>query len=103
MVSTLNKTVTLGQLALLINAELQGEPTRVITGVGTLQKAQSGQVSFLHSAKYRRYLATTQASAVIVSPADVKHCVVDALVSNNPYLSYARAAQFFDATPRPFP
>jgi UDP-3-O-[3-hydroxymyristoyl] glucosamine N-acyltransferase len=36
---------------------------------------------------------STRASAVVISPADAGHCPVDALLTDNPYLAYARAAR----------
>jgi UDP-3-O-[3-hydroxymyristoyl] glucosamine N-acyltransferase len=64
----------------------------MITGVGTLQRAQPGELSFLSNPTYRRYLATTGASAVILCDKDAADCPTSALVSENPYLSYAKAA-----------
>jgi UDP-3-O-[3-hydroxymyristoyl] glucosamine N-acyltransferase len=82
----------LQELAQAIGAELHGDPQREITGVGTLQRAQAGQLSFLSNPLYRSYLQTTAASAVVLGPEDVAQCPVAALVTDNPYLGYARAA-----------
>jgi UDP-3-O-[3-hydroxymyristoyl] glucosamine N-acyltransferase len=88
--------VTLQQLAREIGCELHGDSHCLITGVGTLQNAGAGQLSFLANAKYRSYLKTTQASAVILRSQDLELCPVNALVSSNPYLAYARAAQLLN-------
>jgi UDP-3-O-[3-hydroxymyristoyl] glucosamine N-acyltransferase len=64
----------------------------MITGVGTLQHAQPGEISFLSNPFYRRYLANTHASAVILNQTDATECPTSALVSDNPYLTYARVA-----------
>ena len=85
--------VTLQQLAQEIGCELHGDSQCLITGVGTLQNARAGQLSFLANAKYRNYLKATQASAVILRPQDLELSPVNALVSNNPYLAYAKAAR----------
>ncbi|ODJ87713.1 UDP-3-O-(3-hydroxymyristoyl)glucosamine N-acyltransferase [Candidatus Thiodiazotropha endolucinida] len=64
----------------------------MIRGVGTLQSAQSGEISFLSNPAYRKYLSATQASAVILYEKDAADCPTSALVSDNPYLAYARVA-----------
>ncbi|MCU7904511.1 MAG: UDP-3-O-(3-hydroxymyristoyl)glucosamine N-acyltransferase [Candidatus Thiodiazotropha sp. (ex Epidulcina cf. delphinae)] len=84
--------IRLGDLAEAVGAELRGEAGVLIKGVGTLQQAGSGQLSFLSNPSYRRYLKTTRASAVILLEADAVECPVPALISTNPYLAYANAA-----------
>lgn len=88
--------VTLQQLAREIGCELHGDSHCLITGVGTLQNAGVGQLSFLANAKYRSYLKATQASAVILRPQDLELCPANALVSSNPYLAYAKAARLLN-------
>jgi len=80
----------LGDLATIAEAELRGDPDRVIDRVETLQDATPGSISFLANPQYRKFLVDTSASAVIVSPDDAPHCQVDCLVSDNPYLAHAR-------------
>lgn len=88
--------MTLQQLAEVLECELHGDGECQITGVGTLQNAVAGQLSFLANNRYRSYLKGTQASAVILWPQDLEHCPVNALVSRNPYLAYAKAAQMLN-------
>lgn len=64
----------------------------MIRGIGTLQSAQPGEISFLSNPSYRRYLSATQASAVILYEKDAADCPTSALISDNPYLAYARVA-----------
>ncbi|MEW8628937.1 MAG: UDP-3-O-(3-hydroxymyristoyl)glucosamine N-acyltransferase [Candidatus Thiodiazotropha sp.] len=82
----------LGDLAEAVGAKLLGDPETSITGVGTLQAAKPGELSFLSNSAYRRYLPATRASAVILHDRDATDCPVAALISDNPYLAYARAA-----------
>ncbi|MCB1775454.1 MAG: UDP-3-O-(3-hydroxymyristoyl)glucosamine N-acyltransferase [Gammaproteobacteria bacterium] len=82
--------LSLGELATIAGAELRGDPDRVIERVETLQDATAGAISFLANPQYRKFLAETAASAVIVAPGDVAHCHIDCLVSDNPYLAHAR-------------
>ncbi|MCG8044562.1 MAG: UDP-3-O-(3-hydroxymyristoyl)glucosamine N-acyltransferase [Candidatus Thiodiazotropha endolucinida] len=83
---------SLGDLADAVGAKLLGDPETMIRGVGTLQSAQSGEISFLSNPAYRKYLSATQASAVILYEKDAADCPTSALVSDNPYLAYARVA-----------
>ena len=65
-----------------------------ITGINTLDDAVPGELSFLANPKYTHKLATTRATAVIVSPehADQVPC---ALVSPTPYQDFGRALALF--------
>ncbi len=83
--------VRLGELAEHLGAELHGDPDVLIRSVATLDSAACGDVSFLFNRRYRKFLAVTGASAVILSDADRAVCPVAALVTENPYLGYARA------------
>lgn len=94
-------TLKLGDLAAQLDLELHGDPDCELNSVGVLHDAKPGQLSFLANPKYRKYLAQTRASAVIIGPKDLSHCPVNALVSANPYLSYAHAAALLHPLHRP--
>lgn len=80
----------LDELAKTIDAELVGDGAIEISAVATLEKAISGQVSFLANPKYARQLDATQASAVIVATkVDVENKPL--LKSKDPYLSLCKA------------
>jgi len=82
--------LTLGELAQVAGAELRGDPARVIERVATLPDADPTAISFLANRRYKAYLATTRAGAVILAADDADECQVDCLVSENPYLAHAR-------------
>ena len=94
------KSVTLKELSLLLNGVVQGDETLVINSVATLEHAQSGQISFLANSKYRAQLESTQASAVLLSAKDAQDYSGTALVVKDPYVGFARVAQFLDTTPK---
>ena len=83
---------TLGQLAEHVGGRVHGDVACQINGVATLQNAKSGDISFLANPRYTRYLASTAASAVIVSDDYRDACPANALVVADPYLSYAQIA-----------
>lgn len=91
--------LSLRQLAELIGARVEGDGEVHVTGLATLASAGEGQVSFLANRAYRRQLATTRASAVIVSSADAPACPTNALVMDDPYVGYARAAAALSPAP----
>ena len=93
-------TIQLGQLAEFLGATLRGSAEKEITGLATLQEAGSGQVSFLANPQYRKFLATTQAAAVLLKPADAEGYAGDALLIADPYLAYARISHLFDPKPK---
>ncbi|NDU85332.1 MAG: UDP-3-O-(3-hydroxymyristoyl)glucosamine N-acyltransferase [Ferrovum sp.] len=94
---------TLGELAHISGAELAGPANLLIEGVGTLQGAESGDVTFLTNPLYRDQLSTTRASAVILSPAEHRGTSLPCLLSANPYACYAQVAQHLFPLPRPLP
>ena len=84
--------VTLGALAVRYGCELRGDPGIVVERVATLAGARPGTLTFLANPHYRPQLAATQASAVVLAAEDAELCPVACLVSENPYLAYARLA-----------
>ena len=82
----------LGELAERIGAELIGDPDIAIDRVAVLGAAGPSAVAFLANRRYRPYLEGTRAGAVILGPEFAQICPVSALVLDNPYLGYARAA-----------
>lgn len=93
------KSFRLGEIATALGAELKGDPDLEVTGLATLQAATPGQISFLANPSYAKYLANTQASAVIMSPAAVGDSEINVLLLDNPYLGYARLSHWFDPEP----
>ena len=91
---------TLSQIAELLSAELQGDGALEIKKIATLANAHSGHIAFLANKKYRSQLETTKASAVILSPDDAPYFSGNKIIVANPYVCYAKLAQFMDTTPR---
>lgn len=92
--------LTLAEIAARLGVGLQGDGAVTVHGVATLRNAGPGDLSFLANPRYRKHLAGTRASAVILSPEDAGQCPVPALISDNPYACYARAARLLAPPPR---
>ncbi|WP_419603143.1 UDP-3-O-(3-hydroxymyristoyl)glucosamine N-acyltransferase [Thiolapillus sp.] len=86
---------TLAELAECCGADLQGDGNCRIQGVETLDNAAEGQISFFNNPRYRRFLQDTRASAVILRPSDARDCHTNALLTDNPYLAWARVTRYF--------
>ena len=83
--------ITLKQLSEQIKGTLHGDPDCKITGIAPLDKASSGDLTFLSDPKFKKHLSSTKASVVILAQDMLEHCPVNAIVVDNPYLAYARA------------
>ena len=72
-----------------------------IRDVGPLSEAKGDELSFLDNPKYIPHFKETDAGAVIVHPDRVEHRPrgIPLLISENPYRSYALAAQMFHPLP----
>lgn len=94
-----NCQYSLSDLSARFGLELRGDPEHCIEAVGTLQDAGPAQISFLANPAYRKQLPGTRAGAVILEASAAADCPTNALLAEDPYLSYARVAALFD--PRP--
>jgi len=96
----LDKSITLGELAGMLDAELRGDANVVVNGVAPLEIASSEQITFLSNSKLAKQLDSSAAAAVVLR-ADVAEDYEGAhvLVVSDPYLAYAKMSQIFD--PRP--
>jgi UDP-3-O-[3-hydroxymyristoyl] glucosamine N-acyltransferase len=97
--------LVLAEAAALIGAELLGDPARLITGLGPLQEAGPGDLSFLDNRRYAKELAGTRAGAVVLGGewAAKRPEGTAALVSAQPYLSFGRLAARLYPAPAPRP
>jgi len=81
--------VKLRELAGRLACELLGDGEVEIHGVSGLEQAGTGDLTFLANPRYAPMLAATRATAVIVASAG--ESPLPRLVSDNPYLAFARA------------
>jgi UDP-3-O-[3-hydroxymyristoyl] glucosamine N-acyltransferase len=95
--------LSLAELARRVNATLEGDGELVVRRIATLEHAQSDAIAFLANPKYRSQLEATRAGAVIVSPADAAATALPKLVSQNPYLTYAKVAMLLHPEPADSP
>ena len=90
----------LEEIVARLGGEIVGARDTVVCRIATLEAAGAGDLAFLANPKYRHQLRTTRAAAVIMAPpvdADLKA----AILTPQPYLYYAKVAQWLNPESRP--
>ncbi len=92
---------TLDAIAECLELPVHGAGNTAISGLAPLEQAGSTHLSFVSNKRYLPALAQTQAAAVILHPDWIDQCTLPCLLSDEPYLSYAKATALFDTRPSP--
>ena len=91
----------LGELVERLGGQLVGDPNLEVSGIAPLADAGADHISFLSNSKLRAQAAASGAAALIVSGADDEFVAASyagaRIVTQNPYVYFARAAQYFAA------
>src|ERR1700683_2997469 len=96
-----DSTMNLRDIAGALGCRIEGgDPDFEISGVAGMERAGPGELTFLANPKYAPKVKNTRASAILVSQALPG---IACLVSQNPYLDFARALALFYQPPRPAP
>jgi UDP-3-O-[3-hydroxymyristoyl] glucosamine N-acyltransferase len=90
--------VNLRELATRLGCELHGDGEIEIRGVAGITEAGPGDLTFLANRRYAPHLATTTAAAVVLGPG--QEAPLPCLLSDNPYLTFARAVALLRPIPR---
>ncbi|HZV54109.1 MAG TPA: UDP-3-O-(3-hydroxymyristoyl)glucosamine N-acyltransferase [Rhodocyclaceae bacterium] len=94
-------SVRLDEIVARLGGDLAGDGSLRVSRIATLDTAGSDDLSFLANPRYRARLAATRAAAVIVGPEAAQDCPVAAIVTPQPYLYFARVAQWLYPRLRP--
>ncbi len=96
-------SVTLGEIGERLGGELIGEAATRIDAVGPLDTATPSTIAFLANPLYAKQLAMSQAGCVIVGPAfkDAALARGSAIVTDDPYLYFAKLTQWWAERSRP--
>lgn len=89
----------LREIAAALDRQVVGDDEIEITGVAGMEHAGPGQLTFLANPKYAPKVKHTEASAILVT--QVLELPIACIVSDNPYLDFARALALFYRPPRP--
>lgn len=82
-------------IANLPDVQVKGDPACGISGIAPIQQAKEGDITFLSNPSYKKYLASTKATAVILSAAEAIDCTKTAVIAKNPYYVYSQIAHYF--------
>ena len=78
------------KLAEAIGCKIYGNENLEIKGIAEIQVAEEGYLTFLTNPKYKKYLKTTKASAVILEK-PIKELKLTQMVCDEPYVAFAKA------------
>jgi UDP-3-O-[3-hydroxymyristoyl] glucosamine N-acyltransferase len=92
----------LREIAGALDCRLLGDADLEITGVAGMEHATPSQLTFLANPKYAPKVKHTRASAILVAD-PLQGIDIACLVSENPYLDFARALALFYQPPLPPP
>jgi UDP-3-O-[3-hydroxymyristoyl] glucosamine N-acyltransferase len=90
----------LREIAAALGCRLAGEGELEISGVAGMEHAEAGQLTFLANPKYAPKVKHSRASAILVAK---EIPGMACLLSENPYLDFARALALFYCPPCPAP
>ncbi|HSR54288.1 MAG TPA: UDP-3-O-(3-hydroxymyristoyl)glucosamine N-acyltransferase [Acidobacteriota bacterium] len=91
----------LEEIARRLECLLEGPEDLEIRGVAGIEEAGPDQLTFLSNPKYRSKLKDCNAGAVLTAPG--VETSIPRLVTDNPYLAFARAIEFFYQPPEVVP
>jgi len=89
----------LSEIVARLGGKVLGDPETEIFQVATLEKAAPGNIAFLANAKYRKQLADSRASAVIIAESDAGLTGLPRIVAANPYSYFAKLSALLNPLP----
>ena len=92
-------TKTLAELAQSLGGRVIGDPEATVRGLGTLDDAGEGQITFLANPRYAGKVATCRATAVVLPPG-AEGYGRNVIEVANPYLAFAKLLNIFHVEPR---
>lgn len=87
---------TLAEIAKHVGGVVHGDEAYQVESFATLENAANNQISFLANLKYRKFLTSTVAGAVIVNAEALDSVPNNAIVVDDPYVAYAKAARLLN-------
>jgi UDP-3-O-[3-hydroxymyristoyl] glucosamine N-acyltransferase len=87
--------IKLSLLAEKLSCRLHGEDC-LIENVADINHAEAGRLAFVYNPKYLDDIKASKASAIIIKSEWLESCNKPALISDNPRLTFAKAAALFN-------
>ena len=92
---TEKKSFTLAELANLTDSIVIGDSSAVVNNLSTLENSSNTSITFLANSKYKKFLKTTKAKALVVHSDFETDNKLNYLKSKDPYLVYAKLSSLF--------
>lgn len=89
------------QIAEILDAKIKGSTSQSFSGLASLDKATQEDISFISNKKYRHFLKTTKAGALLLDETTSQNYSGVALIVKDVYLSFAKLSHYFDFTYQP--
>ncbi len=86
--------MTVKEFADIVQGEIIGDPAEEITGVSGIKEAKEGDITFIASPEYRKYLKGAKAACVIVKEI-IPDLALPQIRVNNPLYAFAKAIECF--------
>ena len=86
--------VTVREIAQWVGGKVDGDETLAINGIGKIDDAQPGNLSFIANPKYAKFISDTNASAVLVEP-DFPQSDKTLIRVENPYFAFLTLTKKF--------
>ena len=94
--------MTLNEIAKLVKGHVLGDPDCIIEGVGPIDAAKKGEITFAEKGAGLKQLGQTNASAALV-PQDVSKAAIPVIQVENPRIAFAKLLGHFHPMQKPAP
>ena len=95
----MREPLTLSEIAAQLGGRIVGDTRRTVSQVGSLARATGDQIAFIAHRRHLGDLRHTRAGAVVLSAAFEGHTALPRIVTDDPYLYFARVSRLLN--PRP--
>ena len=92
---TEKKSFTLAELANFTDSIVIGDSSAVVNNLSTLENSSDTSITFLANSKYKKFLKTTKAKALVVHSSFKTGTELNYLKSEDPYLVFAKLSSLF--------
>ncbi len=95
--------LSLAAIVSRLGGRVAGNTDTVVSQVGSLENAGSGEIAFFSNPRYRAKLQETRAGAVVLPPSAESLTTLPRIVTENPYAYFAHLSRLFNPDPEPSP
>ncbi len=86
--------LSLSEIAALVEGKIIGDPSCLIRDIVSIDEAKEGEITFLANPKYRKKVATTRASAILIQN-EISGSRPSLILVDDPYYAFAQLLSVF--------